>query len=102
MSQGHGLEDHSAIERALWEGYHRHPADTADEHEDHRKFWDSLHGDLEQHATDLEKHARKAKRLTEVVKTIITTKKFAGHSVPNSTHYMQTVTRKSNTPFKKT
>lgn len=95
-------EDHSAIERALWEDYDRHPADPADEHDDHKKFWESLHGDLEQHATNLEKHSRKAKRLAEVVKTIITTKKFAGRKVPNSTSYMQTVTRKSDTPFKKT
>ena len=95
-------EDHTAIERALWEGYDRHPADPADDHEDHRRFWESLAQDLDDHSTNMEKHSRKAKRLAEVVRTVITTKKFAGRSVPNSTHYAQTVTRKSDAPFKKT
>ena len=102
MSHGHeGDEDPSAIERALWEGYDRHPAEPTEDHEEHRKFWDALHGDLEKHAAHMEKHARKAKRLAEVVRTIITTKKFAGRTAPKQVSYTQTVTRKSDTPFKK-
>ena len=102
MSRREKDDDRTAIEQALWEGYDRHPADPADDHEDNRRFWESLAQDLDEHSTNMEKHSRKAKKIAEVVKTIITTKKFAGRKVPNSTSYVQTVTRKSDTPFKKT
>ena len=92
----------TALERAMAESMDRHPADPADEREDHRRFWSSLAEDLDEHAAGMDQHSRKAKKLAEVVRTVITTKKVAGRVVPNSTNYTQTITRKSDTPFTKT
>ena len=95
--------DHVAIQRALMEGFDDpHPAEPRDDGEDHRRFWEALAKDLDEHSAGMDKHSRKAKRLAEIVRTVITTKKMAGRIVPNSTRYLQTVTRKSDVPFQKT
>ena len=84
------------------EGYDENPAISTNEDEDHRKFWHSLAYDLDEHAKSMDVHSRKAKRIAEVVRTVSATQKFTGKNVPNNIHYVQTVTRKSDAPFKKT
>jgi hypothetical protein len=64
-------------------------------------FWASLQGDLESHSQALAEHSKKAAKLAETIKTVKVTKKVAGRTVPNSTHYVQTITKKSDQPFKK-
>ena len=39
--------------------------------------------------------------LAETVRITAVTKKVAGRTVPNSTHYTETVTKTGKTPFKK-
>ena len=90
----------SALERALSAHIDRPPHIADEEHDDHKAFWDSLADDLDTHARELSDHSRKATRLAETVRTIKITKKVAGRVVPNSTHYIQTITRKSDTPFR--
>ena len=65
-------------------------------------FWESVQGDLESHSQALAEHSRKAAKLAETIKTVKVTKKVAGRTVPNSTHYVQTITKKSAAPFEKT
>ena len=60
------------------------------------RFWK----DLEDHASHLEDHSKRAKKLAETVKTITITQKVAGRTVPNKTRYEQVITRKSDKPFK--
>ena len=59
-----------------------------------KEFWDGL-------ASDLGKHKRRAEKLAETVRDTMVTKKVAGRTVPNSTHYTQTVTKTSKAPIKK-
>ena len=92
--------NHTYIEKALADTMDRDPAST-DEHDDHSSFWNALGDDLDEHAKHLREHSEKASKLAETVRTITVTKKVAGRTVPNSTHYVQTITRKSDTPFKK-
>ena len=92
-------QNNTALERAIAAHLDPHPAD---DHENHRRFWEALADDLDDHSANLEHHSRKARKLAEVVRTTIITRKVAGRVVPNSTHYVQTVTRKSNTPFHNT
>ena len=65
-------------------------------------FWDSLQEDLERHSHALDEHSKKAAKLAETIRTVKVTKKVAGRTVPNSTHYVQTITKKSEKPFEKT
>lgn len=65
------------------------------------KAWDDFASDLETHAKTLDEHSKKASKLAETVRTIKITKKVAGRTVPNSTHYQQIVTKTSDVPFKK-
>ena len=90
----------SALERALSAHYDPNPAEAHDE--DPAAFWRALAEDLDEHSANLENHSKKTRKLAEVVRTTIITKKVAGRVVPNSTSYVQTVTRKSDAPFKKT
>ena len=60
------------------------------------RFWK----DLEDHASHLEDHSKRAKKLAETIKTITITQKVAGRTVPNKTRYEQVITRKSDKPFK--
>lgn len=48
----------------------------------------------------MDKHQKKAQKLAETVRVTAVTKKVAGRTVPNSTHYTQTVTKSSKTPIK--
>ena len=59
-----------------------------------KSFWEDL-------ATDLNKHQKKAQKLAETVRITAVTKKVAGRTVPNSTHYTETVTKTGKTLFKK-
>ena len=59
----------------------------------HREFWEGV-------AADMDKHQKKAQKLAETVRVTAVTKKVAGRTVPNSTHYTQTVTKRSKTPIK--
>jgi hypothetical protein len=90
----------SALERAINAHYDPNPAEPRDD--DPAAFWRALADDLDEHSSNLEHHSKKARKLAEVVRTTIITKKVAGRTVPNSTSYVQTITRKSDTPFKKT
>lgn len=90
----------SALERALSAHYDPNPAEARDD--DPAAFWRALAEDLDEHSTNLENHSKKTRKLAEVVRTTIITKKVAGRVVPNSTSYVQTITKKSDTPFKKT
>jgi len=91
----------SALERAIAAHMDRPPHDVG-EHDDHRAFWDALADDLDEHARHLDDHSRRASKLAETVRTIKVTKKYAGRAIPNTTHYIQTITRKSDVPFRKT
>ncbi len=66
------------------------------------EVWGSLQSELESHAQELAEHSKKAAKLAETVKTVKVTKKVAGRTVPDSTHYTQTITKKSDKPFEKT
>ena len=89
----------SALERAIASHFDPNPAEANDD--DPGAFWRALADDLDEHSTNLEHQSKKTRKLAEVVRTTIITKKVAGRVVPNSTSYVQTVTRKSDTPFKK-
>ena len=81
-------------ERAMNAALDEHPAE-----EDHGRFWEELHADLNDHAQHMEEHARRARKLAETARTTKITKKVAGRTVPNSTHYVQVVTKKSDRPI---
>ena len=66
---------------------------AADPDAKHREFWEGV-------AADMDKHHKKAQKLAETVRNTVVTKKVAGRSVPNSTHYTQTVTKSSKNPIK--
>ena len=59
-----------------------------------KEFWEEI-------AADLGKHKDKATKLAETMRNTDVIKKVAGRSVPNSTRYVQTVTKASKTPIKK-
>ena len=59
----------------------------------YREFWEGV-------AADHDKHQKKAQKLAETVRVTAVTKKVAGRTVPNSTHYTETVTKKSKNPIK--
>jgi septal ring factor EnvC (AmiA/AmiB activator) len=63
---------------------------------------ESIFSDLETHSKELAEHSKKAAKLAETVRTVKTTVKVAGRTLPNSTHYTQTITKKSDKPFEKT
>ena len=71
------------------------------EHLDNAEFWQSLGDEIKDHAEKLEHHSKRAHKLAEVVRTVISTKKVAGRTVPNSTRYTPTVTKHSDRPFEK-
>ena len=75
--------------------------DYADDLEDHSQKLMDHSKNLAEHSKSLAEHSRKAKKLAEVIRTTKVTRKVAGRTVPNSTHYTQTVTRKSDVPFHK-
>ena len=81
-----------AIDAALDDA---HPA----EEEDHGKFWEELSADLNDHAHQMEEHARRARKLAETVRITKIVKKVPGRTVPNSTHYVQVTTKRSDRPF---
>ena len=89
------IHNGARLERAMDAALDEHPA----EEEDHGKFWEELSADLNDHAHQMEEHARRARKLAETVRITKVVKKVAGRTVPNSTHYVQTITKKSNTPF---
>ena len=70
------------------------PAAARDAHgdEESRKFWEDF-------ADDLDRHHKKAQKLAEIVRNTVVTKKVAGRTVPNSTQYVQTVTKRSPKPI---
>ena len=59
-----------------------------------KEFWEEV-------AAALGKHKDKAAKLAETVRNTEDTKKVAGRTVPNSTRYVQTVTKASKAPIKK-
>ena len=69
---------------------------------DNHKLLESIFSDLETHSKELAEHSKKAAKLAETIRTVKTTSKVAGRTVPNSTHYTQTITKKSDKPFEKT
>ena len=73
--------------------------DAALEEPEDGRFWDELHADLDDHARDMEEHARRARKLAETVRTTKIVKKVAGRTLPNSTHYVQVTTKKSDMPI---
>ena len=100
--------NHMILEKALGSALDRHPSLPDDEHDGDRKFWDELASELEgygvelsSHATKTHEHSKTMHKLAETVRTTKITKKVAGRVVPNSVHYVQTITRKSDTPFLK-
>ena len=76
------------------EAYVKRPASSSVGDAEAKAFWDGL-------ASDLGKHKRRAEKLAETVRDTMVTKKVAGRTVPNSTHYTQTVTKTSKDPIKK-
>jgi hypothetical protein len=88
-----------ALERAIAAHFDPNPAEPRDD--DPASFWRALADDLDEHSANLENHSKKTRKLAEVVRTTIITKKVAGRVVPNSTSYVQTITKKSDSPFKK-
>jgi len=89
------IHNGARLERAM-------DAALADEHpaeeEDHGKFWEELPADLNDRAHQME-DARRARKLAETVRITTVVKKVAGRTVPNSTHYVQVTTKKSDRPF---
>ena len=67
-------------------------ADKAKDDEDSRKFWSDF-------ADDLDKHQKTAKKLAEVVRNTVVTKKVAGRTVPSKTEYVRTVVKRSPKPI---
>ena len=61
---------------------------------DAKEFWEGV-------ASDLGRHRDKAAKLAETVRNTEVVKKVAGRTVPNSTRYVQTVTKTSKAPIKK-
>ena len=61
---------------------------------DAKEFWEGV-------ASDLGRHRDKAAKLAETVRNTEVVKKVAGRTVPNSTRYVQTVTKTSKVPIKK-
>ena len=59
-----------------------------------KEFWEGV-------AADLGKHKDTATKLAETVRNTEVIKKVARRTVPNSTRYVQTVTKASKTPIKK-
>ena len=82
-------QNEAGLHRAMAEFLDRHPLDDDDD----QKFWEGF-------ADELEDHSRRAKKLAETVRTTKVVKKVAGRTVPNSTHYVQVTTKKSDHPFK--
>ena len=76
------------------EAYVKRPASSSVGDAEAKEFWDGL-------ASDLGKHQRRAQKLAETVRDTMVTKKVAGRTVPNSTHYTQTVTKTSKAHIKK-
>ena len=90
------------LKARLGERASNHQEDIDDEklwHDFFEVLNDHAHS-LKQHADRLQEHSKKAHKLAEIVRTVKVTKKVAGRTVPNSTHYVQTVTKRSDTPFK--
>ena len=81
---------------------HRSKAAPSKVREKNHELMDSIFNDLENHSKELAEHSKKAAKLAETIKTIKTTVKVAGRTVPSSTHYTQTITKKSDKPFEKT
>ena len=91
--------------RAVVEDHHpaeeHHPED-ADFWRDFASELEDLGHELETHARSTHEHSRRANKLAEVVRTVKVTKKAAGRDTPNKVHYIQTITKQSDTPFRKT
>ena len=81
---------------------HKSKASPAQVEAKNRDLMEKLFSDLEDHAKDLAEHSKKTAKLAETVRTVKTTVKVKGRTVPNSTHYTQTITKKSDKPFEKT
>ena len=64
------------------------------EHKEHKEFWEDV-------ASDMDKYHKRAAKLAETVRDVKVVMKVAGRTVPNSTHYVQTVTKSSKMPIKK-
>ena len=88
------IHNNARFDRAINEALEGHPAE-----EDHGRFWEELHADLDDHAHAMEDHAHRARKLAETVRTTKVVRKVAGRTVPNSTHYVQVTTKKSDRPF---
>ena len=67
---------------------------TDAEHKEHKAFWEDV-------ANDMDKYHKRAAKLAETVRDVKVVKKMAGRTVPNSTQYVQTVTKTSKAPIKK-
>jgi hypothetical protein len=78
---------------------HRTKATPARVRDHNRQLMESIFNDLEDHSKELAEHSKKAAKLAETIKTTV---KVAGRTKPNSTHYTQTITKKSDKPFEKT
>ena len=76
------------------EGHHKALVVKLDkERQEAKDFWEGL-------ASDLGKHKDKAAKLAETVRNTEIVKKVAGRTVPNTTRYVQTVTKTSKAPIK--
>ena len=73
------IDNGARLERAMDAALEEHPA------EDHGRFWEEVHADLDNHAHHMEERARRARKLAEVVRTTKIVKEVAGRTLPNST-----------------
>jgi len=81
---------------------HRGKATPARVSRHNHQLMENIFSELDNHSKELEEHSKKAAKLAETIKEIKTTVKVAGRTVPNKTHYTQTITKKSDKPFEKT
>jgi hypothetical protein len=81
---------------------HRGKTSPAKVHRHNHQLMERIFDDLDTHAKELAEHSKKASKLAETIKEVKTTVKVAGRTVPNKTHYTQTITKKSDKPFAKT
>ena len=84
--------------RQILHAMESNPVDTRD---DDAKFWDELARELDDHSNALGERERHSRKLAETIRTTKVTKKAEGRTVPNTTHYIQVITRKSDQPFHK-
>ena len=85
--------------RQILHAMESNPVDTRDEED--AKFWDDLARELDDHSNALQERERHSRKLAETIRTTKVTKKAEGRTVPNTTHYIQVITRKSDRPFPK-